>query len=282
MAAKQKNSHNEQINLVDLFFFLLNHWYWFVICVALAVGYAWYKYSKTRLVYQSNVTVVIKDPSNTTRSVRMDSYSNIINSVDMTNEMLQLRSKSMMEEVVRSLDTDVNYQVRDGLRDIELYRSSPVRLFFSRAEGDDPGTFSIKVTPLDAKTLRLEGTNGVQTVALDDTVSLGQGKVVFQPTASYNESVYGREIKIQKLPVRSAAVGFLSRFNVNQNSNILTLTQQDYNLQRACDILSTLIDKYNEDAIREKNRVAVNTAAFINDRLVIIQEELGAVEDKKR
>ena len=222
MPLSQKKSKNEQINLVDLFFYLLNHWYWFLICVAIAVGYAWYKYSKSLLVYQSNVTVVIKDPSNSTRSVRMDNYSNIINSVDMSNEMLQLRSKSMMEEVVRSLDADINYLEHIKLRDIELYRNSPVRIFFSREGSDDPGIFSIKVTPLDAKTLRVEGVAGLQTVALDDTVSLGQGKVVFQPTAAYTPAAYGREIKIQKIPVRSAAVGFLSRLNINLDSNILT------------------------------------------------------------
>ncbi|MBR1678261.1 MAG: chromosome partitioning protein ParA, partial [Bacteroidales bacterium] len=197
MAVKQKNSRNEQINLVDLFFFLLNHWYWFLICIALAVGYTYFRYSKSRLLYQGNVTVIIKDPSNSTRSVRMDNYSNIINTVSMTNEMLQLRSKSMMSEVVRSLDADVNYLEHVKLRDIELYRNSPVRMFFSRDEGEDPGTFSIKVTPLDAKTLRIEGAAGVQTVALDDTVSLGQGKVVFQPTATYTPTSYGRVITIQ-------------------------------------------------------------------------------------
>ncbi|MBO6237735.1 MAG: hypothetical protein J6N50_02985, partial [Bacteroidales bacterium] len=142
MAAQQKKSHNEQINLVDLFFFLLSHWYWFLICIAIALGYAYYRYAKSPLIYQSDVTVVIKDPSNTTRSVRMDNYSNIINSVDMTNEMLQLRSKSMMSEVVRALDADVNYREHVKLRDIELYRTSPVRIFFSREEGEDPGTFS--------------------------------------------------------------------------------------------------------------------------------------------
>ena len=249
MATKQKNARNEQINLVDLFFFLLNHWYWSLICAAIALGYAWYKYSKSPLVYQSKVTVVIKDPSNTTRSVRMDSYSNIINSVDMTNEILQLRSKAMMSEAVSALDADVNYQIHEKLRDIELYRNAPIRIFFSREEGEDPGSFSIKVTPLDSKTLRVEGPAGVQTVALDDTVSLGQGKVVFQPTANYNESAFGREIKVTKQPVRYAAVEFLSRLNINQESNILTLSLQDYSVQRACDVLGMLVDKYNEDAV---------------------------------
>ena len=39
-----------------------------------------------------------------------------------------------------------------------------------------------------------------------------------------------------------------------------------------------LITVYNEEAIRDKNQVAVNTAEFINERLIIIGEELGDVE----
>lgn len=128
--SQKKPLRVEQVNVVDLFFYILSHWYWFLICAGLAVGFAWYKYSKSPLLYRSDVTVIIKDPSNTTRSVRMDSYSNTINSVSLSNEILQLRSKAMMTEVVRSLDADVDYKQHVRLRDIELYRNAPVRLFF--------------------------------------------------------------------------------------------------------------------------------------------------------
>ncbi len=39
-----------------------------------------------------------------------------------------------------------------------------------------------------------------------------------------------------------------------------------------------LIAVYNEDAINDKNQVTVNTSNFINDRLIIIEEELGSVD----
>lgn len=39
-----------------------------------------------------------------------------------------------------------------------------------------------------------------------------------------------------------------------------------------------LITVYNEEAIKDKNQVAVNTANFIQERLIIIQNELGNVE----
>ena len=177
--SQKKNTRGEQINLVDPFFYLLSHWYWFLICIVLAVSYAWYRYSKSPLLYRSDVTVIIKDPSNTTRSVRMDNYSNTINAITMSNEMLQLRSKTMMTEVVRSLDADIEYKRHVRLRDIELYRNAPIRLFVSREDGEEPGSFSAKVTPLDARTLQLNLGGATQKVALGDTIALAGGRAVF-------------------------------------------------------------------------------------------------------
>ena len=52
----------------------------------------------------------------------------------------------------------------------------------------------------------------------------------------------------------------------------------DWSPVRAADILDMLITVYNEEAIKDKNRIAVNTAEFIKERLQIIEHELGSVE----
>ena len=58
----------------------------------------------------------------------------------------------------------------------------------------------------------------------------------------------------------------------------MTLSLKDLSAARAEDMLNMLITVYNEEAIKDKNQIAVNTANFINERLIIIGEELGAVE----
>ena len=89
MKSNAKTSSNGgQVNLIDLFFYLLSYWYWFVLCAGLAVGYAWYRYAKSPLLYRGDVTVIIKDPSNSTRTVSMERYNDMVNSVNMSNEML--------------------------------------------------------------------------------------------------------------------------------------------------------------------------------------------------
>ena len=220
----KNNKNKDQINLVDLFFYLLSHWYWFAICVALALGYTYYKYAKTPFVYRSGVTVVIRDPSNSVRSVRLDAYSNTINNVSMTTEILQLRSKKLMTEAVKLLDADVNYKMKVKFRDVELYRNSPVRMFFSREE-DVPDPFAVNIIPLNDKQvkLNLDGLGNYQTVALGDTLTLGGGKVVFQPDTPYGPSWYGQEITVQKLTPENAALGYLSGLQISQDDTILQI-----------------------------------------------------------
>jgi capsular exopolysaccharide synthesis family protein len=272
--------NNTQVNLIDLFFYLLGKWYWFVACIVFFVGFAYYRYAKTPLVFRSDATVIIKDPSNTRATVHMDNYSSLINHVSMSNEILQLKSKQLMGETLMSLGANVNYTIQERLRSIELYDRTPVRLMV--CDGGGTGYLLFKVVPGEDRTLSLvEGEGSVRTVELGDTIVVSGTKVVLNPTPYYSQYA-GREVTIGKFPPYAAAQRFLARLKVSQTESdgtILQLSLQDNNLQRASDVLNTLVTKYNEDAIREKNRIAVNTAAFINERLDIIQGELGEVED---
>ena len=276
----QANNTN-RVNLVDLFLYLLSHWYWFVLCAALCGGYAYYKYAQKPFIYRSDATVIIKDPSNAQTTASMTTYSSQINRINMTNEILQLRSKQLMAEAVKALDADIDYTIPIKLRNVELYRLAPVKMNILRDE-HTPEAFQLTVTTIDANSIQVQLTDGRSaTVALGDTIPIYGTKVVFTPTPYYNGEGAGKPVTISKRPVTSAALGYLGRLRVVQSEGtILQLSLQDYSVWRASDILNMLITKYNEDAIREKNRIAVNTAQFINERLLIIQQELGGVEDE--
>lgn len=93
----------------------------------------------------------------------------------------------------------------------------------------------------------------------------------------------GTPIRVAKLPMESMVNYYKSALGIQQEeeeSSILTLALKDGSAARAEDILNTLINVYNEEAIKDKNQVAVNTADFINDRLIIIENELGGVESE--
>ena len=278
--ASQKVTRSEQVNLVDIVYYLLANWIWFVVCMILALGIGYLIYARKPLVYTNKVTAILKDPSQgVTRSARLDTYDNMINAVSVSYEELQLKSWTLMMEVVKELGIDVSYTEHIKFRDVERYTAQgPFVVQFSR-EVDDPGWFDIHVTPLEGEIIRIDmGEAGMQVAAFGDTVRLGKGKVVFYPTDKYGPNSYNIPIHVRRVAEYVAANRFANQLSVTHNDGILTLVMRDGNAHRVADILNTLVVKYNEEAIREKNKVAVNTANFIEERLQIIEEELGGVE----
>lgn len=275
------------INLVDLLAYFASKWKWFLLSVLVCGGIAWYHYARSPLVYFRSATVIIKDPSNKTSTTGLDRFDNIINKVNVANEILQFRSKKLMREVLQRLHADISYQLEDGLRSNELYNQSPVLLSFPDALPEQH--FAFTVTLKDKKSLVLSDFTGIDvksdfTVEMYDTVTLSQGmRVVATPTNYYSDSWTGTPIRVAKLPMESMVNYYKSALGIQQEeeeSSILTLALKDGSAARAEDILNTLINVYNEEAIKDKNQVAVNTADFINDRLIIIENELGGVESE--
>ena len=275
------------INLVDLLAYFASKWKWFLLSVLVCGGIAWYHYARSPLVYFRSATVIIKDPSNKTSTTGLDRFDNIINKVNVANEILQFRSKKLMREVLQRLHADISYKLEDGLRSNELYNQSPVLLSFPDALPEQH--FAFTVTLKDKKSLVLSDFTGIDvksdfTIEMYDTVTLSRGmRVVATPTNYYSDSWTGTPIRVAKLPMESMVNYYKSALGIQQEeeeSSILTLALKDGSAARAEDILNTLINVYNEEAIKDKNQVAVNTADFINDRLIIIENELGGVESE--
>ena len=236
-------------------------------------------------MYFRSATVIIKDPSNKASTSGLDRFDNFINKVNVANEILQFRSKKLMREVVQRVHADVSYQIKDGLRSNELYNESPVLVSLPDALPEQ--SFSFTMTLKDAKTVTLSDFSGIEAkpsyeVALNDTVAIIEGmNVVVTATNYLRDSWLNTPIRVQKLPVESMVNYYKNALGIQQEeeeASILTLALKDSSPARAEDVLNTLITVYNEEAIKEKNQVAVNTANFINERLIIIERELGNVE----
>ena len=279
------NKNDQGLNIVDLFMYLASQWKWFLLSILICGGIAWYNYARAPLVYFRSATVIIKDPSNKASTSGLDRFDNFINKVNVANEILQFRSKKLMREVVQRVHADVSYQIKDGLRNNELYNESPVLVSLPDALPEQ--SFSFTMTLKDAKTVTLSDFSGIEAkpsyeVALNDTVAIIEGmNVVVTATNYLRDSWLNTPIRVQKFPVESMVNYYKNALGIQQEeeeASILTLALKDSSPARAEDVLNTLITVYNEEAIKEKNQVAVNTANFINERLIIIERELGNVE----
>ena len=286
-------AQEEQINIADLLLILRNNWKWFAASIFVCMALAFVYLKSTPKTYSRKATVLIRDDKKGGGMGESALFADLnlfggARSVD--NELLVFQSRSIMENVVRRLSLNMSYKVRIGLRTIELYTQSPIKVAFLDAE--DNQYIHVCVTPLSEKKVRLSellmivNNEEIQSVdepevALGDTIKTALGNIVVTPTLYYTNEYYGDKIQVQKSVTERVVDDCMTTLSVSLASKMATIIDLEYkdeSIARAEDILNTLISVYNEDAINDKNQIAVNTSNFINERLIIIEKELGTVD----
>lgn len=288
----KKNKVDDSFTIMDFIKIALANWMWFVVSVLICVGYCYFKQKKMPDVYSRHTSILIKDQSSGGRNADPASAFYEMGSLKMfhsqiENELLIFRSKRLMEEVVRKLNLDIYYSTEGRFRDWDLYHECPI--IFSFPEAGPRSSFSFKATPVNEKEVLLSdfsmssNEDTSMKVVLNDTVNTPVGKVVITPSLFYSKETFGTEYVITKANREAVAGRYSGALNVSvmsNGANLIDIEITDVSPRRAEDILNTLVDVYNQDAIDDKNRMAINTADFINERLIIIEQELGGFESQ--
>lgn len=280
--ATQTKKNNGEVNLIDIFFYLLGYWPWFVLSVLIFVGLAYYKFEKTDKTYFKSATVLIKDPSEKAYSASLDRYDTFINKVNVTSEIYRFRAKGLLAKVVTSTNADVSYKIPEGLHMKELYIESPVLVSF--IDAPQSAWYSFDMTPVSENAVEVSyfsGSTGKQRVAMGDTVKINGVQMVFRATDYLNAQSMGQHIQVTKSSVASVASrigGSLGIRQLEEDAPILQLSMKDSSPLKAQILLTALINSYNDESINDKIQVALNTERFIDERIKIIEGELGEVE----
>lgn len=278
------SKEEKSINILDILKYLGYHWKWFALSILVFGTYYYYQYSKSAFVYRQAQTVMIKTPMNTPATARLTRTNSTFNSVSVASEVLQLRSKELMRQTISRLGADVSYTIKDGLRNKELYKQSPVLV---TVDGKSAETnYSFTITPVDAQHVQIgawgddiKGEN--QKIPLNKSVKTPIGTIKVMPNLNYGKAYFGEVVQVRKLSRESMVSQLIANLSITQmedDANLLQIALEDQNSERAADIITTLITVYNEVSLADKNQIAVNTADFIRERLAIIESELGSVE----
>lgn len=305
----QENDNNapdieQGINMKDLLWMCISRWYWFVLSLFICCGFAFYQILKTPKVYQRNALLMIKDDrlGGTAGGDVGASFSGmgfLQANTNISNEIISITSPTVMYEVVKRLGLNVSYTVPGMFYPEQLYGTNlPVTLKFPDVE--DGQNVSLKATLYpDGKMVMSDFNLGKKdaegnpvtykpVVIKDyhklDTVKTPAGNVVYAPNAAYRGTVAEPfTIDINRGSVDKKALacsGALKAEIPAEWSSVISLTYRDVSIDRAEAILNTLIEVYNENWVRDKNRIAVSTSEFIKERLAVIEQELGGVDSE--
>lgn len=297
MATTNRNTpaQNQQdfIRIQDLLYLCLNKWHWFAVSLVVCLGIAAWYLLTTPPVYTRSASILIKDDSKgKSASTDIENFSDFglfASNTNVNNEIGTLKSPDLMREVVSRLHLEMNYSVDGRFHRQTVYgQSLPVSVTVTGLPENEsaeftvllPGNGTVSMSDFERDGEPV-GTDTPVKGALGDSIASPLGKIVVTPLDSLKRDVKA-EIYVSRLPLGTAVSDCASRLSVAQSdekSNIINLSYQDVSPQRAEDVLGTLISVYNESWVKDKNQIAVSTSMFINERLGVIEDELGNVDD---
>lgn len=285
-----KITPSNQVKITDVLFITLKRWPWLLLSLALCVGAALYYVLRTPPMYTRTASIVIKSSSTGKSISDISAFSEmglVQTSSNISDEINKLQSPDVMIEVVRRLGLDESYETDGRFHQEILYGSSlPINVGFTTLSDGESGSATVKIDGKGGITLSDVMLNGVA-AKLPDGGRVVPGDTVRTPAGNIVVNYTGRgtakdiTIFVHKLPLRTASAIFSGKLTVDLKSNTgntVNLSAIDYSPERAVDLLNGVIAVYNEKWIADRNKVSISTAEFINERLAVIENELGNVD----
>ena len=289
---KNIRQQDEPLLLKDLIQIYLSKWKWFVLSLAVCLGAAVLYLLTTPSVYTRSSSLLIEED---TKGQSIASEMNFADlglfqsNTNVNNEIIAISSPATMQEVVRRLNLDISYSIDGHFHRQTVYGTSlPVNVVFTDLPDNVQAGMTLRILGSDSVRLsefRLkdEKRDSKLTVngRIGEEVSTPLGKVTVSPTPFFVPD-YDGDIYVSKNSIYGATAACSSSLTVtlaNKEATVINLSYDDVSVERANDVLNTLISVYNENWIKDKNQIAVSTSVFIDERLAVIERELGIVDE---
>ena len=289
----KQEKQDESFDLLGLLLDYLSNWKWFVLSLILAIGFAYYQIEKIVPTYEVTASIYLSDDNATSSNAVAVSANNPLldqkNFIDET-EIEILKSRNNLVKIVDSLGLAYSYYNVKKLRDYPIYGtnvinaeldsvslrelSSPINILVNKV--GDEYQFDVSTYYGGVEEAKL-----FKTKTFPYKIELSHGTVTLTESKVTKKLEGTQKIKIQN--PNTVAARLASSLNISfakNSSTILRITCNTPIIQEGIDVVNTLITFYNQDIITDKNRSAMQTEAFILDRLGLIAGELKDVEDR--
>lgn len=277
------------IRISDLLLILVSHWYWIVLCLILSFGVAKYILLTTLPIYTRTSSILIKDMTKGSllggSAYGFGDASLMMQNTDLNNEVYMLKSPAVMLDVIHRLNLQMSYMMDGKFHSADLYGTNlPIDVKILDIPDQEACSMTISFTGDSTFVLSKfrQNKHDIESAPLSgrmgQTLVTPLGKLIVTPTPYYY--MPERPIRVSHLRQQTALSKYTDELKVGtyDGSTIISMEIQDHDFQRAEEILYNLIQIYNEQWMEDRNQVSYSTNQFINDRLKVIESELGNVD----
>lgn len=285
----QKKKNENIIPIRDLIFHCIKRWYWFVISLTIAVGFAVYKIKSTPPQYMRFAEILIKESDQQGGGGTGSTFKELGSSrstAEAANEILALQSVETMKEAIRRLGLEIEFKGEGTFYDGIIYVDRPLKIKTPDLREKDAAGFIAVITSdstvaLSNFTLNGENLDGGKVVGtIGETTTTPLGEIYIEGTASL-QMFRGKELQIERHDIDRLANHFCANLKAglaNEETSVVRLSIKDVSTTRATDILRNILDIYNEKWVEESNYTILKTAEFIKGRADDIKRELEAID----
>ncbi|MCF0203208.1 MAG: polysaccharide biosynthesis tyrosine autokinase [Bacteroidaceae bacterium] len=285
------------VSISDILSICRARWYWFIPSIFIIVGLAAFYILSTPKQYTRTSSVLIKEEGKNRRTSSIAGELNAFADMglfsggsNVHNELRSINSISLISQVIERLHLDMDYAGEGKFRNTTLYgRTLPVMARISGLSDEDDCSWKMTVSKdgrigitdivLNKEELTQEG--DIYKGQVGKAITTPAGKITIEKTPYFADNEYptifvtrrGRSLNIDY---------YLGKLNVelaDKLATILNMTFNDYSIERSDDFLNTLVAIYNENQLKSKVEVALNTSKFLNERLAVIEKDLDKVDN---
>ncbi len=289
----QNKTHvaDDAIATIDLHAMLVRYmkkWYWFVLSVIVWISLGVFYILCKNPEFQVSSTVMIRTEDNKFASFpgmdMLQTFGLGGSSRIVESELYILNSQTLMGQVIEDLDIRTRYRKKKGMRYIEQYPSSDIRMVYPPLFTDTMHyhlRFVVSKRANDYKVRMKYGKllrDSYSLQSLSDSLCTPIGTFRF---SECREMEQGDKMKIDIFSTISTIEMYreeLQASQVEKSSNVLEISTITSAPQKAIDMIELLVDLYNQESVADKQLMAESTGAFIDDRLRLITEELASIE----
>lgn len=282
LQGNRKNAFEESGSNVfnKLLFRYLPYWPLFLAMLVLSLIVATIYLRYTIPIYQSQTTILIKDEKKGMDDSQLLEGLNMLGSSKIVeNEIEVIRSRGLVREVVKKLGLYAPIVQEGSVISKQAYTISPIHI---RHKNPDSLVEASKIFfTVDNKSKKVN--IGDKNYVMNEWQKTPYGELMFIPNKYYQGQEIKDPIYFSLLKVKRVTNGMVGRFEVapvSKMGTVLRIRLNDAVPQRSEDILAALVEEYNKANINDKNALATNTLAFVEDRLHYVVRELDSVESR--
>jgi capsular exopolysaccharide synthesis family protein len=286
-AVQPKDSLNEgkqKFSLREIIIKYLSYFPLFVLSLVIFLGSALIYIRYKVPIYRASVQVLVNNPlSNQAQQDLISQAVSGVRTINLDNEMQLIRSKEILERVVKKGNYNITYSREGNIKTFDAYTAAPFT-FTPLQVADSARIFQIKLISLNDIGGKIELPKGKLDFKWNDSLNINQ--FAFRLTKNFTSVEQSSDPYIVRWkPIKYAAAELQGRISVSSLSSktsILILSIIGENRRKGEDILNHLVQEIIISDVELKKEISVNTISFIEGRLALVGKELSDLEASAR